>query len=147
MFREACRARYYTTLAFHVSCMFIPHVLRTLVEDVDDKKKLVGGRISSIVDAVIAGSCDGNLYKNMRCALTPTTNSTNETRWRWLEQSTGQGRPSELACRGPVSLVRRESGIDRARRLIYLIDLLTGPSSTRTLLRTGKSLLSVSFIS
>lgn len=86
-----------------------------------------------------------NLCKALPChfALTPTTNSTNETQWRWLEQSTGQGRPSGLACRGPVSLVHQGCGTDRARPLICLIDSLTGPSSTRTLLRTGELHLSI----
>lgn len=65
-------------------------------------------------------------------AIPPPSQANNRLATRW------QGRPSELACRGPVSLVRRGSGIDRARRLICLTDLLTGPSSTRTLLRTAR---------
>lgn len=43
-----------------------------------------------------------------------------------------------LASRGPVSLVHQGSGIGREPRPTYLIDLLTGPSSTRTPPRTGE---------
>lgn len=59
LLRETCRARYYTTLAYHTSYMFTLHVLCTLVERrgciiINNKKTVVAYRRRYVIATVLA---------------------------------------------------------------------------------------------